>query len=366
MKTFIIKNWKWLIEDAKILECWFENFEEQMVSKNVKSSTERDVFTILISGQEYYVKYSHPKEMFQKIRSYFSPKLIKEYKTIKLLKSLGISTPNTVGVGSNGSCSMLITEAVTDAVDLRFFWFKQCHDTKIRKKLLDSYTNFLKSIINSGIYHPDFHPGNILIKENQNKFIFYLIDTYGIKQYKKKKFKKVYNMLCIIGSMRGELRDNEAITMISKILEIDQIRAKRYWSMILKSETIKTNKLWKKRKSKLLKTSKYTEYFKIENKIIRVRKQMTGALYINKKSILNKDYEKDSNLNKKTFNSFESACEEWLDSFKMQFHRIPNIFPLIWVQEKEKNYLFYIKDENVKNILSEKEIQERKSYLLKI
>ena len=362
MKTIIIKNWKWQISKAEILEDWFDNFEKHIISTNIKSSSERDVFTVKSSGKEYFVKYSHPKGFFQKIRSYFHPKLIKEFKTIQLLRNLNILTPEAVGVGSKGSCSMLITEAVTDATDLRYFWFTQCSNVQIRKKLLDIYTIFLKNIINRGLYHPDFHPGNILIKNYDGKFLFYLIDTYGIKQYKKLSKVKIFEMLCILGSKRGELKDSEASQIIAKILQISEDKGAEYWSKILKSETIKTNKLWEKRKGKLLKVSKYTDYYEQKNEIIRIRKAMTGSPCIKKEEIFNKEFENNSNLYKKSFDTFDNAKEEWLHSFKLQFHRIPDSYPIAWIQNTKNNtnYLIYKKNENSNIFLSETEIQKRK------
>ena len=362
MKTIVIKNWKWQITKAEILEDWFDEFEKHIISTNIKSSSERDVFTIKSSGKDYFVKYSHPNGFFQKIRSYFRPKLIKEYKTIHLLRNLNISTPNAVGVGNKGSCSMLITEAVNNAVDLRYFWFTKCCNAQTRKKLLDIYTIFLKNIINSGLYHPDFHPGNILIKNDDGIFLFYLIDTYGIKQYKKLSKAKIFKMLCILGSKRGELKDSEASQIISKILHISEKKGEEYWLKILRSETIKTNKLWEKRKGKLLKTSKYTDYYENENEIIRIRKAMTGSPCIKKEEIFNKEFENNSNFYKKSFDTFDNAKQEWLHSFKLQFHRIPDSYPMAWIQNTKNNtnLFIYEQNDNLNLFLSETEIQKRK------
>ena len=362
MKTIVIKNWKWQITKAEILEDWFDEFEKHIISTNIKSSSERDVFTIKSSGKEYFVKYSHPKGFFQKIRSYFHPKLVEEYKTIQLLRKLNISTPEAVGVGCKGSCSMLITEAVNDAVDLRYFWFTKCSNIQTRKKLLDIYTIFLKNIINSGLYHPDFHPGNILIKNDNGKFLFYLIDTYGIKQYKKLSQSKIFQMLCILGSKRGELKNKEASKIISNILQINETQGEEYWSKILKSETIKTNKLWEKRKEKLLKKSKYTDYYESENEIIRIRKTMTGLPCIKKEEISDKKFENNSSLYKKSFDTFDMAKQEWLNSFKLKFHRIPAPYPIAWIQNTRNNSndLIYKNNENLNIFLSDDEILKRK------
>jgi len=345
-----------------LLKPCFENINSVHKKENIKSSTERDVFTIKSDKTSYFVKYSHPTGLFQKIRASFSPKLIKEFYAIKMLQKFNISTPKPVAAGFNGSKSILITTAVENASDVRTFWFEHCGEALFRTTFLSSYAEFLKKILDTQLFHPDFHPGNILVRLNNDSFEFFLIDVYGILPYEKLPDSKYFMMLTILGAMRGELSDLEATDLISKITDYSNNKASSLWQNILLRETKKTEKLWKKRKNKVFQNSKYTILVSSEKNDVLIRKTMTGRPYININEINNNDF---TNQWEQKNNSQEAAKDLWSYSFRMEFHRIPEKFPVAMILNKNSNNALLLFDNNykIRHFLPQRDLANRKKLL---
>jgi serine/threonine protein kinase len=53
-----------------------------------------------------------------------------------------------------------------------------------REKILQAFANFTLQLHNSGIYHEDYSPGNILIREKNGKYIFKIVDVNRMRFFK--------------------------------------------------------------------------------------------------------------------------------------------------------------------------------------
>ena len=366
MKTITAYNWRWLQLTEGILDHWFNDIPNAVQKECVKTSAEREVFKIHFNAKNYFVKYSHPSTPIQKLRASFSPKLINEFYTVKLLQNYGIPTPSPVAVGFKGSESILITEAIENASDVRTFWFSNYSDLPTRSAFIKTYTKFLKNFFKTNLFHPDFHPGNILVKKNNDQYNFYLIDTYGIKQYKKLPDNKLFQMLAVLGAMRGELSDRDASEIISKITDYPSEKASNLWLKILIHETVKTKKLWKKRKLKVFNNSKYTIKTDMQDSTVLIRKDLTGTPCITIKQLKNFKSSDGTDGSIKIEKLPLSKAEiVWSNSFKMEFHRIPEKKPVALIQyhDKKDYELLYLNNEIQQILISGEEINTRKKLL---
>lgn len=357
MKT-TINNWVWEIEDPGFLEYWFSDYEQYLKENSIKSNPERDVFTIVVEGKIYYVKYSHPTSLLQKTRSKINPKSAAEFNSAKLLEESGVPTPKVMGWGKKGTESMLVTEAVPEAINTRQYWFAiEYRDFAKRKTFLAKFANFLKHFLESGFYHPDFHLGNLLIRENGEKLSFILIDPYGVVDEDPLSEKKKMEMLCIIGALRGEINDQTGIDLVEAIIpEFDEEKAADIWQEILISESMKTMKLWEKRQDRILTDLRYSQLLGNDDLHVRIRKNFAGELCLNLNSpadIVN--HQDDYDLQEM---DAAEAKRAWLKSFQEEFHRIPTKKPLAWVQGPAiKDCLIY--ETEIKTVLSQEEIDFR-------
>ena len=385
----IIDNWVWEIDDPDILESWFADFKSVAKRDMVKSNSQRDVFTIIYKNQKYFVKYSHPTSLFQKIRSSLSPKLLSEYNSSKLVEEAGLSIAKTVGVGYRGNESMLITKGVDDAMNGRTFWFSKCIEShamtsdlndkekilnqeprrkhrearrskikptcgigKLKDDFLDSFAEFLKKFIAANLYHPDFHLGNLMVskgqggRENGQSILITMIDPYGIEKVNTLSEEKLFEMLCIVGALRGELTNEDGGGLIQKILpslSIDDANQK--WLDIVEAERKKTVKLWEKRQGRILTDVRYSQLFEKEFGSIRIRKDFAYKLQLDEDFVIDlfKKYSENSDisgiysiikLNK------DEAESRWIKSFELEFHRLAQKMPLAWIVDRDGSHYF--------------------------
>lgn len=357
MKT-TINNWTWEIDDPGFLEYWFSDLDILRDERSVKANSEREVFTIEVEGKTYYVKYSHPSSLLQKTRSKINPKLAAEFNSAKLLEMSGIPTPKVIGWGKKGPESMLITEAVPNAINARQCWFSIGYrDFSRRKVFLAKFATFLRNFLESGFYHPDFHLGNLLVIERGEKIAFILIDPYGVIDADPLSEKQKREMLCIIGALRGEINDQTGIDLITTILpDFNDEKAADAWQKIVISESMKTIKLWEKRQERILTDPRYSQGLGDDELHVRIRKDFAGKPCLNLDSpadIVNHQDEYDLQEMES-----EDAEKAWLLSFQEEFHRIPTRKPLAWVKgEAIQDCLIY--ENEIKTVLSQEEIEFR-------
>jgi hypothetical protein len=377
MEEITINNWKWHITEPELLEPWFADFKAELSGlstsrrgdstqkethinplRGVKGNLERDVFRFEYKGRGYFAKYAHPVSLFQRVRSTLFPKLSAEFESIRLLEKLGVPVVNAVGWGSCGSESMLITEELRNSQSVRDYWFSEAvKDDKLRVAFLANFADFLKAFFDAGIYHPDFHPGNIMIVRDSQKFV--LVDPYGVVKKDKISESELFEMLCIIGAFRGEIHDSEGADFIEKVLGISSDRAESEWRRILEHEAEKSEKLWCKRSSRAFTDLRNSQVFVKDNCEVRIRKTIVRKFFINPDNL--------SELDDSTKYSFkelsgDEAEKEWLNSLYLQIHRIPHIYPVVWISKREGlDKLFF--EKKVDTILSDDEIELRRSFL---
>jgi len=378
MKHIKINNWQWNIDTPDILDGWFDDFKTDLsVSKaptdidctpettrltslcGVKSNSERDVFRFEHNGRGYFAKYAHPASLFQKVRSIVSPKLAAEFESINLLSDLGIPVVKVCGWGSCGSESMLITEELRDSQSVRDYWFTVAvKDDKLRNSFLANFADFLKKFFDAGIYHPDFHPGNIMIVRDSQMFV--LVDPYGVVEKENVSDSELFEMLCIIGAFRGEVHDDEGAEFIRKVLDFSSDESMKKWQDILKHETEKSEKLWVKRKPKALTDLRNSQLFRKDNCEVRIRKSIVREFFVNPDKISGIE-DTDQYIPREL--SHENAEKEWLNSLYLQIHRIPHRYPIVWFSKTGSDDKLYFEKE-MDTILNEEEIKARRSFIL--
>lgn len=325
-----IDKWEWHLDDPEILRPWFPNFREIMATNTVKANTQRDVFHVETDGGKYFVKFFHPTSLFQKTRSNILPKALSEMTSAKLLSSGGIKTPRIAAWGKKGSESMLVSEAVIDAPDARRYWFSGALSGQAeRKKFLDKFSEFLRKFLDSGLYHPDFHLGNILVSGRKENISFVMIDPYGVVRMPRYKIESQLRMLRVIGAFRGELADAEATDLLRLTMhEHDHKKALLKWHRILRVETARTSRLWIKRAPRILTDPRYSRVFPMGDTQVRVRLNFASEPCIGAGEAIHAITSGSGTVIK--FRTHEEAERLWVSSYLREFHRLPQRCPLAW------------------------------------
>lgn len=278
METVRKGNWKWHIEDPELLEPWFADFRSCVKKGLIKSNSERDVFRVeTLSGKKCIVKYSRPSSLLQKARSALLPKLATEFESAELLKQKGVPSVPVLGWGSSGGDSMLITEEVVPSENLRYFWFAEAvKNQSLKAEVLAKFAGFLRLFLRAGVYHPDFHPGNILISTDSMNLL--LVDPYGVGELSGGDDRKIFEMLTVIGAFRGELTDDEGVAFIREVSPPLSATPEELWRRILEHEAEKSERLWRKRRDRLISDLRISQIFDTPAGKLRVLKDMAGIL----------------------------------------------------------------------------------------
>ncbi len=326
-----INGWDWSITDPAILEPWFHSWKQFAKKNMVKSSRVRAVFKVENNGAVYYVKYNYPVSLTSRIRSSIVPKSRSEFNSAGLLQEHGIPSIDICGWAKRGSESMLVTREVEHSVSARSYWFSgACADRDLRENFLDSFAGFLRRMISSGFYHPDFHLGNIMFKKDDMSFI--LVDPYGVEKKKKLLDSQFFRMIRIVGAFRGEISDREAGELLLKArLAKDFKEADEIWYNILRAEADEVEKLWDKRKAQILTgKGKYCRVFKsCLGQGLSIRNSMDGQAMIDNRLLMDEGFDKEYENDRMPEKDAEAV---WLKSFKLQFHRLAHRMPLAWIK----------------------------------
>ncbi|MFZ2658094.1 MAG: hypothetical protein WAX69_24390 [Victivallales bacterium] len=326
-----VNGWDWSITDPSILAPWFDSWKEFAKKNMVKSSRVRAVFKVENNGAAYYVKYNYPVSLTSKIRSSFVPKSKSEFNSSVLLHEHGIPSIEICGWAKRGSESMLIAKELEHSVNARTYWFTEaCATEKLKDRFLDSFSEFFRRFMSSGVYHPDFHLGNIMVRKDDMSF--FLVDPYGVEKKKKMLDSQFFKMVRIIGAFRGEINDREAGEILLKArLAKDFQAADAVWYRILAAEAAEVDKLWDKRRLQILAgKGSYSRVFKsCLGQGMSIRNSMDGQAMIDNRILMDEKFDEKYENERMSESEAESL---WLKSFKLQFHRLVHHMPLAWIK----------------------------------
>lgn len=173
-------NWIWFWQE---LEDWnrLGPHPEEMTADTVlvKANPVRGVFR----RDGYFCKLEMPacRNPVTFWRAVLFPRARREFYSALALDVAGIPVTPPVGYGQALTCSMLITREVPEAVTANAWFQKQfVRGGGDPEMFLRSWGEFLRKLLASGFYHPDFHGGNLLYQPESQSFI--LVDVYGVRR----------------------------------------------------------------------------------------------------------------------------------------------------------------------------------------
>lgn len=255
LKKIKISGWTWFVKKPDLLKSWFPDFKNILEKNSIKKNAKRSVFTVDADGEKYFVKYNSTDDSLSKIISYLHPKSRTELDGAEILRSAGIGTMDVEGWGFCNSQSMLVTNELKGTINAKNFWFDTVSvDDKKKKLFLSKLAALVSDLIRNGIFHPDFHLGNLLVSPVSMDFS--VIDPYGVKKMSKMGEAHLVKMLAIFGSLRGEITEANAVEILDDVIAKAGIAkfadTKNLWRKIVKAEDLEMEKRWPKRKKHIL------------------------------------------------------------------------------------------------------------------
>ncbi len=136
-------------------------------------------------GIQYAVKsFKKPNFINQIVYKYFrDSKAKRSYENSVTLEKLGINTAKPIGYYEEDGLLFSFSYYISEYFNYDFEIRAVFKDKKFpnREEILKEFIKFTYNLHNKGVYHIDYSPGNILVKEINGKYQFYIIDVNRMK-----------------------------------------------------------------------------------------------------------------------------------------------------------------------------------------
>ncbi len=328
---------KWHIIDkksSKYIDSIKKSFDKSAFI--IKSNQKRTIYKIYVdNGQVFYLKHDHPEELRHRIRSLWSPKSRSEFDSAMLLRKQSVPTVPVLGWGKKGFDSFLITKEISHTLLLKdlltFFYISK----KDMNNLLTDIGRFLRLLVEKEVKHPDLHAGNILVGKKEGRFLFYLVDLYGIKvggSFKKRDIFRLFGWLVTI-LWPFEWEEIRQFLFLSGFCK-NPDDVKKEWQALIKWRLAYIKSRCRKRKKKLFKDSSICRLYALEAADLIIKKgleikERQGHYMI--KALSNNDAERG-----------------WLNSYFLSLFGIPVAEHYVWLRKKETSTLIVQQPDNLK------------------
>ncbi len=161
-----------------------ENFFSN--SKNLLFQGRNSIKIVEFNRKKVAIKYFKIPNFINKIayRFFRDSKAKRSYKNAKKLIYLGINTPKPIAYVEKPKAlffdkSYYICEFFDYDFEIRDVL--KSSNFKDRETILKEFVKFSYNLHNLGVYHIDYSPGNVLIKRDNNSYIFSIVDVNRMK-----------------------------------------------------------------------------------------------------------------------------------------------------------------------------------------
>ena len=174
---------RWHIpEKCSKLKVFLESNDWPTMSQLVKRNHRRSIYQLSVPdlGGIFYLKHDHPRTLRNRIKSLWRYKERAELNTGLKLQERGVRTVPIIGWGAKNPDSVLVTGMIPGTQSSLEVWSACRQENELRIRFIDQFAIFLQSMVQGGVYHYDFHPGNILASTRQKDGWFFLVDFSNI------------------------------------------------------------------------------------------------------------------------------------------------------------------------------------------
>ena len=334
-QDFSSSVWRWHPEEQAAPS--FLNHPEQGEWIAVKNSPVRSVYRIKTAGgREYYLKHDHPVGWWKNLVSRFRCKCAAEFHSARLAGQNGIEVVNYLGWGQCGSESLLISEAAQGWVGGKEYWFRVAiGDEKKRVIFLRQLTVFVRRFVTAGLYHPDFHCGNILVSLESGTIM--LVDPYGVRA-SRLTAAELLQMHKIFIDFRGELAETEAVALLTASGLAEADNALDCWRQAVAAEEKEISGSWPRRVKQIMAgNSKFATTFIKDGLTCHLRHTDWYQLPCPTESLV-----PDPAWSRREL-PHDEARQCWLDSFSDQLlRRRQAVYPCFWEEGDDgRDVLYY-------------------------
>lgn len=188
-RVFDGHQWRVAASHAALIDSravdWFHLVEGPETTL-VKRNSQRDVWCVRVCGGEYFAKLYHPTGGMARLKSIVRGPIARaEWNIGRYAADHGISAVVPVATAWadgrwTGGISLLITQAVLDAVPLGEYWQTVREDRWQANLLSDSLARLIARSHQCGFQHGDMHPGNILVRRIGQRCEAFFVDLHRV------------------------------------------------------------------------------------------------------------------------------------------------------------------------------------------
>ena len=201
MKPTYYHKLRWIVKEEyqSILSSYtldqvinLEGIEEHKIVRTLPSRTVRYLKPSSTEIPALYLKEYHLPTFFDSIKTLFFSPAEREWCAAQKVTQRNVPTFTPLAVGKFRRCGLLkknylISKSIDNAKSLKeythhYYLSQTISDVPERRKVIIALAKFVKDLHQKGIFHRDFHWGNILIeKAKQGALHFYLMDLHRVK-----------------------------------------------------------------------------------------------------------------------------------------------------------------------------------------
>lgn len=138
----------------------------------------------------------------------------REWKSAELLRETGIPVVEYLAYGESPNGGCLITRALPESESVgEYYWLHFVRNGEDPAEFLARFAPFARKILESGLFHPDFHIGNILYDKRNESFV--MVDALGIRRATLcDRLFRMYRMRRIAMELREPLNREQMISLL--------------------------------------------------------------------------------------------------------------------------------------------------------
>ena len=206
---------------------------EQVKANPVRAVFRRDGFYFKLEMPEV----NNPWRFW---RAVLFPRARSEFHSACALRAAGVPVVEAVGFGQSLTCSLLVSREFPGALSVNDYFEREFgRGGGDPRAFLERCCVFVRRMLDSGFYHPDFHAGNVLYAPERDEFA--LVDVYGVRR---NRFR--FRARRIMGRILREFREYLDAAALVRLAECCGFDA-AYADELLRYGAAHTRREWAKR-----------------------------------------------------------------------------------------------------------------------
>ena len=236
-KDMVNACWKWIFSTP---ECAKELGERpQLLLKDARQVKTNPVRKVFCTGGCYV-----------KIDMRSGGHLKREWKSAELLRGKGVPVVDYMAFGVSPLGEMVVTRALEGSVSVKD-WLSEKMCAGVTEEELtpfaENYARFVRSVIDAGVFHPDFHVGNVLYVPGKEQLT--LVD---VSEVRRRFLFDRWRLWRMVGSVQAFRRVFSRDGMLHLLTLAGAGDAEAMWRKLLKETALHLLHSWPKRSRQML------------------------------------------------------------------------------------------------------------------